>query len=436
MIPPFHFGFHVFLSILLIAQIVFLFIRIFIDSCEQNANFQQQQLDHDHHKGRSTGVFKIRAERLPNGFNLSSIFQKSSSLGIPIHYPPQSKDENRSGVILSKRLYPRSFPRWNHHFPCFEPESHWFETSVQRTPTREGFFFLKELKAGSSTLSGVHLRISKNMAQRHTNYRICKARFDHSPAVILQYGNRQRSKSFLWTVLREPTKRAISQFFHFQVSREKVEPSDTNFQKYLAESLFDNYYLQSMSMEYLFRQDYNIEEVIAKVLRDYDFIGILERMDESLVVLSLILNVPITDVLYLKAKGSGGFDDGRYNRKCTYIIPPYVSPSMQSYFLSHTWKDRIFGDVYLYELVNKSLDLTIDEIGKDLVMQRLIEYRQLQKIAEDVCSDEALFPCDSGGQANPKAPGCLWKDSGCGHDCLNNIADKSNDLKSNQKESQ
>jgi Galactose-3-O-sulfotransferase len=274
------------------------------------------------------------------------------------------------------------------------------------------------------------------MAQRHTNYRICKARFDHSPAVILQYGNRQRSKSFLWTVLREPTKRAISQFFHFQVSREKVEPSDTNFQKYLAESLFDNYYLQSMSMEYLFRQDYNIEEVIAKVLRDYDFIGILERMDESLVVLSLILNVPITDVLYLKAKGSGGFDDGRYNRKCTYIIPPYVSPSMQSYFLSRTWKDRIFGDDYLYELVNKSLDLTIDEIGKDLVMQRLIEYKQLQKIAEDVCSDEALFPCDSGGQANPKAPGCLWKDSGCGHDCLDNIADKSNDLKSNQKESQ
>jgi hypothetical protein len=92
MIPTFRFGFHVFLSILLIAQIVFLFIRIVIDSCEQNANFQQQQLDHDHHKGRSTGVFKIRAERLPNGFNLSSIFQKSSSLGIPIHYPPQSND--------------------------------------------------------------------------------------------------------------------------------------------------------------------------------------------------------------------------------------------------------------------------------------------------------------------------------------------------------
>jgi hypothetical protein len=351
MMLPFRFGFHVFLSVILITQVAFLFIRIAIDSCELNTSYlKQYKLHDDHHKTKMTGtVAKFRVDELPNGFNFTSILQNSPSLETPILYSSQSHDEQQSGIILTKRLHPRSFPKWKHDFPCFEPEPLWFQTSVQKTPTREGFFYLKELKTGSSTLSGVHLRISKNVALRQSPFRICKVRFDHPPAVTLQYGKRRRSKSFLWSVIRDPTNRAISQFFHFQVSREKVEPSDVNFQTYLSDPLFDNYYLQSMSMEYLYRQHYDVETVIANILRDYDFIGILERIDESLVVLSLILNIPLTDVLYLKAKSSGGFDDGRYNQKCTYIIPPYVSPSMQNYFVSATWKNRIVGDSYLYE---------------------------------------------------------------------------------------
>jgi hypothetical protein len=35
-----------------------------------------------------------------------------------------------------------------------------------RTPTREGLFFIKEMKTGSTTLSGVTVRIARNVARR------------------------------------------------------------------------------------------------------------------------------------------------------------------------------------------------------------------------------------------------------------------------------
>ena len=78
---------------------------------------------------------------------------------------------------------------------------------------------MKEMKTGSSTAAGVAIRISMIMAQRlRRGYEICKARFDHTYAFQMKFGERDRKKSFLWTIIREPNNRASSQFFHFQVS--------------------------------------------------------------------------------------------------------------------------------------------------------------------------------------------------------------------------
>lgn len=329
---------------------------------------------------------------------------------------------------------PRAFPKWEGNFPCYEPEENWYATQIQRSPAHTGLLYMKEMKTGSSTLSGVTLRIAKQVALRTTTkFKICKARFDHSLAVELDYRNRIRDKSFLFTVIRKPTKRATSQFFHFQVSREKKEPSDVNFQKYLKHPLFNNYYFKSLSLQ---RSQMAIRKkpsklgpansagsIVNQMLKDYDFIGITERMDESLVVLAMLLDLKLTDVLYLTAKGSGGFDDGRYNQTCVYIVPSYVSPSMKEYFESPAWIERTEGDELLYKAAIASLDMTIDALGRDAFDEKLADFRKARVLADEMCAHQVQYPCNADGSRRARAPGCLWNDSGCGNECLDKVTE-------------
>lgn len=331
---------------------------------------------------------------------------------------PLGEDEDFHGVI------PRAFPTWSGPFPCFEPEEDWYVPGVQRSPAQVGLLYAKEMKTGSSTLSGVNIRIARGVAQRTSSgFKICKSRFDHSMATTMHYANRIKDKSFLWTVIRDPTKRSTSQFFHFQVSRDKMDPSDKNFKAALRQNVFQDYYLQSMAMTRYQPGTDDSTEFVNNILLDYDFIGITERMDESLVVLSMLLEgVELTDLLYLSAKGSGGYDDGRYKWKCVYIVPPYVSPTMQEFFASPEWKKSIVGDDLLFKAAWKSLDLTIDRLGRSEVEAKLEKFRAMKDVAEQTCADRVLFPCNPDGTRASKRTGCLWNDSGCGNQCLDEVA--------------
>ena len=62
---------------------------------------------------------------------------------------------------------------------------------------------------------------------------------------------------------------------------------------------------------------------LERVLSEFDFIGILERLDESLVLLQLLLGLQVRDVLYLNAKQSGGYDP---QHNCS-VIPKTIMPS-------------------------------------------------------------------------------------------------------------
>ena len=147
---------------------------------------------------------------------------------------------------------------------------------------------------------------------------MCQTRFGHPAAWYLEYYRREKLNSFLWTVLREPTKRHISEFFHFDVSRNKIEPTDEAFQQYFRETagMIDNYYVHFMKTDRPFdRQNGNHTQAVQHIMQEYDFIGILERLDESLVALQMILGLRTSDILYLRAKTSGGFDDGVQNEQ-------------------------------------------------------------------------------------------------------------------------
>ena len=71
------------------------------------------------------------------------------------------------------------------------------------------------------------------------------------------------------------------------------------------------YYLQFMSTDptsdknMYQKLDNNYIPVVAKIMLDYDFIGITERMHELLVKLQLLLNLTTADILVLNAKTNG-----------------------------------------------------------------------------------------------------------------------------------
>jgi hypothetical protein len=328
----------------------------------------------------------------------------------------------------------RPFSSWpmDLPLPCHKAQEQWMDLSVQFSPAAQGFFYLKPYTTGSSPTSGVHLRIARNVAQRrmHPPIDICETRFDHGPDYTPGYTlfrDRIPEKSFLWTVLRDPTQRAISEFFHIVVSRQKKEPADQNFKQFLRQSShIPDYYYRALYTKEKFNRN-SLEPIPSAnyILQNYNFIGITERMDESFVVLMMLLRLKIADILYISAKTKGGYDDagGRRPQTCTYIWPSFVSPGMKEFFGSKEWLETVRYDRLLYEAVNRSLDLTIDQLGRERFQEQLHIFHKAQEVAKQRCLPNATFPCDASGRFHAEnTTDCIWKDSGCGTSCLDEIA--------------
>ena len=297
-----------------------------------------------------------------------------------------------------------------------------------RTPSKRGLLMIRNMKTGSSTLGGVAIRIARAMKRKtkpQLPAEMCKVRWDHTPAFQLKFGERIYDESFLFSFVREPTKRAMSEFFHFGVSRFKLEPSYENFKQYFRERVFlSNYFLWDMSLNGFNNEVKNKTKVVQEIMEGYDFIGVTERMDESLVVLKMLLGLDLNDVLYLAAsKGNGGFDDGAYQGKCHYIVPKYTSPGVEKWLASDEWKARVDGDEQLFKAANRSLELTIEKLGRENVYRELEEFQQLKQLAMDKCAETTIFPCTADGNLHVRNHSCLWWDLGCGYQCLDSLRD-------------
>ena len=187
-----------------------------------------------------------------------------------------------------------------------------------------------------------------------------------------------------------------------------------------------DYYLQTLYTTNKYNRVHTDPITAANtILEDYDFIGISERMDESAVILMMLLDVPMSDVLFLNAKGKGGYDDGggrADGRSCTYIWPSFVSPGMQRFFdTNEEWQSMVQNDLAFYKAANASMDLTIQALGRDLFESNLAKFKTAQAEAKEKCLPRTIFPCDDAGRLHNDA-NCIWNDSGCGVECLDEIA--------------
>lgn len=150
-------------------------------------------------------------------FALPGIEQKTRSTSAPV---ADRFSATATATALTESDYDgpyKVYSKWAEPFPCFPAEKSWKSVATQRSPAHEGLLYTREMKTGSSTLTGVILRLANRKSKEllPDSHAPCKLRMDHSSARSMDYANRDKTKSFLMSLLRDPTKRAISHVCHF-----------------------------------------------------------------------------------------------------------------------------------------------------------------------------------------------------------------------------
>ena len=318
----------------------------------------------------------------------------------------------------------------------------WCIPEMEPTPIRLrsgeqalGLIYMKSYKASSSTLEGITLSIAHHVAKRRygTNSTPCIHYHRH------EFGNnrdhaRRGQPSLLFSFVRDPARRDLSHYFHFKVGRKHVEPTSTDIIRhieYRIKGRQTRYLITKKGREMIWPKSElkrNVTKVIDwmenKLLQVYDFLGIVERMNESLAAMVLLWGIQPTDVIVLSSKLSGGYDDGGENNTCTKIPKSFTTPEIDKYF------DSVFqeynSDILLYQIVNRSLDLTIDMLGRDKVHRLAQEIGGLQRLAITHCQHIAQFPCSPEGVFQPSAAAksCYVQDAGCGYQCVDQIMEQ------------
>lgn len=203
----------------------------------------------------------------------------------------------------------------------------------------------------------------------------------HHRASELQLQQRDKIKSFLWTVIRDPSSRAISHF-GMRVSMGEVESTDESFMNDLETN---RGFSPNVQLGYLAFDTNDIHEsnkekypqVVAGILNEYNFIGTYERLYESLVILSMIIGADVNDVLF-------DYLPTTLSRCGSLDTPKWLTPGMKDFLASERWRQRELGDFILYDAVNRSLDLTIDYLGRTNFEEAMAKFKKLLSIGTEV----------------------------------------------------
>lgn len=163
------------------------------------------------------------------------------------------------------------------------------------------------------------------------------------------------------------------------------------------------------------------------MMNAYGFLLVVDRMDESLVTMALLLGLDVGDVVVVAAKTGGSesyfYDEG--HKACRALTHSEVTSSdaVQAYLASDDWRAQNYGDYLLHAAANQSLDLTIDRIGREKFQEAYTKYKRLQAKATETCASKAIFPCSPKGvpQRSQSRKDCYAQDFGCGYKCIDDM---------------
>mmetsp|Transcript_11831 Transcript_11831/g.16983 ORF Transcript_11831/g.16983 Transcript_11831/m.16983 type:complete len:268 (-) Transcript_11831:47-850(-) len=160
-----------------------------------------------------------------------------------------------------------------------------------------------------------------------------------------------------------------------------------------------------------------------RIINGYDFLAVSERMDESLVVLAMLAQIPLTDVVVYLSKISGGYNFALNQEGCVLTKKKWTTPKIDEY-IHGDYQNANKDDYLLYKAAQRSLDKTIDALGRKSVEENVELLRSLQRQNEEQCATKITMPCPEPDDEQKKLEhkrlsreSCYSGDFGCGHAC-------------------
>lgn len=225
--------------------------------------------------------------------------------------------------------------------------------------TDVNLFFIKTPKVGGSTVGGVVRRIADHHGL--SGARLLKVIdpepgiwANHNPYTTMEEHHRKlKMPTLIFTFIRKPIERALSYFYHIEVSRKQKESTAQRKIAYLKKIVDEQY-------DYIRPQEIleGVDPVDA-ALGTYDFIGITDRFQESIMMLAVRLNVTMCDILYLKAKDShsGSVDD--QGVQMTPHLALSHEPAAVQHYAMHEFERNNRRDMEIFNASLRMLDAQI-----------------------------------------------------------------------------
>eukprot|EP00983_Pelagomonas_calceolata_P033635 1053170-Pelagomonas_calceolata.AAC.2 len=224
---------------------------------------------------------------------------------------------------------------------------------------------------------------------------------------------KRKPKSLLLTSVRHPSSRMKNSYFFFRVSRKGEMPSLRSFTDYVS-TVGEDFILRYVDPGFCSN---NRRTCVKKVVENYDFIFVADRLADSLALMKLLFGLRFSDVLVTASKVSGTFDE--FGNKLIKASPVM---GLDGYLQSADFLRRYEGDFELYAYVNSVMDAQILSYGDVFNLTRQVVKLYLS-VAQNFCSSRVVFPYDLQTGKKNNVSTCIGNsDSGCDIPCLNELS--------------
>jgi hypothetical protein len=259
--------------------------------------------------------------------------------------------------------------------------------------------------------------------------------------------NGDSTTTFWIAPIRDPSSRALSSVYFHEISfharaSAKVSPS-INFVTDHLHKVPENYIFHYVRLDDQQQQQQQGQEkqrgnddssastsqqrddmaALRTIVSSYDFLLVVDRLDESLVLLSILMNVPVTHLLTVNSKQAGSWYSNQ--KRCLRLYSPSRTMRTElerTVFASDAWTVKHALDQLLYDIASASLTATIrhHQAAFDV---RWREYQTWQERIKASCAINDVFPCSFDGrqQLNVSSAHCYLRDFGCGYPCIDEL---------------
>ena len=286
---------------------------------------------------------------------------------------------------------------------------------LSRQPFSAGntsLFYVKVVKCASSTSAGVARRVAMHVGLNGSR----AGQFVDEPGVFAHHGVYRRftatvdarvHPTFVFSIVRDPAARCLSNYYEIsgdtRLRITGVRDFDTS-----AKIRYANQTCSDFMYQYLAPRD---GARFWELWRAFDFIGTVERYDESLVLLANRLRLPLTSITYLVVKNHTSTH--QQTREQVDREPEAMNEQpmeVSTFFAGDAFRLANGKDYELWHYATQAVEAEIESYAPYVDL-----FRGLQAKAEAKCS-----------VYDPKKVNCLWRDEQCNFKCLDRLASQEN----------